>query len=301
MLDELTERFPDGQARMWGVVPGKNGANVSKAKRLQAGDFVLFYGDKKLYLAGTVAVRWENQALAERLWGLDHRNQTWEYMYALTDVRQIAVPIEEVQPLLGWSAKAVVQGFNIYEGAKAAGLRELCNLSVADDAVPEDEELVGPENDPDHQRQAGSSAGTSFDGPTDRTTTRQVRREQAALKQRLRELGKDICALCGRSIPADLLVAAHIKKRSKCDEKERLDFDRVGMLACLLNCDALYERGYISVDRGGKLLISAKVEGSPELKTQVKLLLEGRITPWWTEERERYFEWHRTHVFLQML
>lgn len=46
--------------------------------------------------------------------------------------------------------------------------------------------------------------------------------------------------------PRRLLVAAHIKPRSQCSDTERIDFDNIGMLACLLGYESLYEHGYIT-------------------------------------------------------
>ncbi|MFD9734319.1 hypothetical protein [Umezawaea sp. NPDC059074] len=294
VLADLHRLFPDGRARMWGVVPGKRNVNVGKVARLRAGDFVLFYGSGRLYLAGTVVLRWHNAALAKRLWGFDKSDvpQTWEHMYALTDVRQIDVPIQEVRLLLEWKPKAVVQGFNIYHAQDAEGLRELCNLAPAEEAPVE---VAGSDRD------AHEQLTRIFDGPTDGERASAIRLEQPQFKKRLNEIGRGSCALCGRVLPPGLLVGAHIKKRSKCTEDERRDFDNVGMLACLLGCDGLFERGYIAVGRGGELMVSTKAVESPEVTAMIQSHLQDRVIAWWTENREKYFEWHRTHVFLKML
>ncbi|ROP37172.1 hypothetical protein [Saccharothrix texasensis] len=294
VLSNLHRLFPEGRARMWGVTPGDGDANVGKVARLRAGDFVLFYGRGVLYLAGTVALRWHNRALAARLWTYDRRPvpQTWEHMYALTDVRQVQIPIDEVRPLLGWGPRAVVQGFNIYDGGKAAGLRELCNLALPDEGVLDEGTFEPDALPPPHQ---------PFDGPTDGAREGAVRLEQQQFKRRLGEIGGGRCALCDRPLPLSLLVAAHIKKRAKCSEEERLDFDNVGMLACVFGCDALYERGYVSVSPAGDIMISAKVAEFTEVEAMVQERLKGRRTSWWTPERDRYYQWHRTHRFLRML
>lgn len=293
ILAELRRAFPAGQARMWGVTPGMNNANVGKVDRLRAGDFVLFYGNKRLYLAGTVAVRWRNAALAERLWTQDEKGQTWEHMYALTDVRRIEVPVGEIQPLLGWGPRAVVQGFLIYGDSKAQALNELCNLA------PED--LVSTTDHDEPGARADADANRPFEGSPDGQRMAPVRLEQPRLKRRLRELSANTCALCGEQLPPAFLIAAHIKKRAKCTDDEKTDFDNVGMLACLLGCDSLFEHGYVGVDHGGELLISDKVLESSAVKTFVEARLANRRTPWWTDSREPYFAWHRTHVFLRMM
>ncbi|MFJ1562136.1 hypothetical protein [Streptomyces mirabilis] len=67
IVDQLKQLFPDGSASMWGVVPGKKGVNVSRIKKMRAGDWVFFSGDKRLYFGGTIALMWRNKALATRL------------------------------------------------------------------------------------------------------------------------------------------------------------------------------------------------------------------------------------------
>lgn len=62
------------------------------------------------------------------------------------------------------------------------------------------------------------------------------------------------CSLCGRELPINLLIAAHIKPRSQCTEAERRDFQAAAMLVCNLGCDALFEWGYVAVDNQGKII-----------------------------------------------
>jgi hypothetical protein len=89
-------------------------------------------------------------------------------------------------------------------------------------------------------------------GETDAITIGRRRREQGQLRAFL--LGGHAtaeCDLCGRELPASLLVAAHITPRAVSDEKQRGDFASVAMLACSLGCDDLFEIGYIVVDGDG--------------------------------------------------
>ncbi|AVL98221.1 MULTISPECIES: hypothetical protein [Microbacterium] len=89
-------------------------------------------------------------------------------------------------------------------------------------------------------------------GETDATTIGRRRREQGQLRAFL--LGgraTAACGLCGRELPASLLVAAHITPRALSNDKQRGDFASVAMLACSLGCDDLFEIGYIVVDGDG--------------------------------------------------
>ena len=89
--------FPEGSAPMWGITPGKGNRNLATLSKISTGDWVFFSGDKRLYLGGTIALRWRNKAFAERLWGLDDKGLTWEYMYALSGIQGFDIPVEEVR------------------------------------------------------------------------------------------------------------------------------------------------------------------------------------------------------------
>ncbi|MFF2348079.1 hypothetical protein [Pseudarthrobacter sp. NPDC058119] len=100
------------------------------------------------------------------------------------------------------------------------------------------------------------------------------------------------CALCGRTFPLSLLVTAHIKKRSKCSKSERVD-QHVVMAACALGCDALYEKGFISVNAEGRLVGGPKGATAPALLEQIEKLA-GKDVMIFGPQNEKYFAWHRT-------
>ncbi|WP_336158757.1 hypothetical protein [Amycolatopsis sp. VC5-11] len=289
VLAALHEVFPDGTAQFWGATPGVSGTNIGKWEKLAPGDAVFFYGQKRIYLAGHIALPFRNRALAERLWGFDANGLTWELMFALVNLREVTLPIEEIRAALGWSDNAFVQGFTVVKGDQANDLAELVNLLDTGNL------LVACEAFTRRVR-----ATTAPDGPTDGTRTASWRREHPLLKKRLVELAGDTCGLCGKHIPAAFLVGAHIKKRAHCTEEERKDFDNVGMLACVLGCDSLFERGYISVGESGEILVSDIVAESPTVAEFVRDRLEGRSSTWWNTERDKYYAWHRQHVFVAL-
>ena len=101
---------------------------------------------------------------------------------------------------------------------------------------------------------------------------RKMRAEQRDLRQHL-IAGRTAacCALCGKFLPVNLLIAAHIKPRSHCNEAERRDFQAAAMLVCNLGCDALFEWGYIAVnDRGN--IITVRPAATPHTVQAVALL-----------------------------
>jgi hypothetical protein len=104
------------------------------------------------------------------------------------------------------------------------------------------------------------------------------------------------CSLCGQRLPVSLLVAAHIKPRSECSRRERLDAANVVFAICVLGCDALYERGLIAVGQRGRIHVASVIESRI-----VKKLLGGRYShrkcSAWNEINAKYFEWHLTRRF----
>ena len=62
-----------------------------------------------------------------------------------------------------------------------------------------------------------------------------------------------MCAFAIETLPTNLLVAAHIKPRSKCSTSERKN-PNVVMPLCKIGCDDFFEKGYlISKCKGKKL------------------------------------------------
>jgi hypothetical protein len=105
------------------------------------------------------------------------------------------------------------------------------------------------------------------------------------------------CELCGMTYPVEFLVAAHIKKRSKCSDDEKRDIPANAMLACRFGCDELFERGFIAVAEDGAILTTT----SKSLTDDLVLRLEefaGLASSALAKSNMEYFRWHREHVFL---
>lgn len=134
-----------------------------------------------------------------------------------------------------------------------------------------------------------------FSGGTDKEIKGTFRREQRALRQHLigqRESGE--CGICGRSLSSSLLVAAHIKPRNECSEQERVD-PSVVMLACVLGCDSLFEKGAIFIDKAGIIRSSGKYGTFPDLVGFISLL-EGKTAEAYSPNARKYFAWHEKNT-----
>jgi len=119
-LKSLNSDFGDGQAAMWGLVPGDNGINISRWDSINPGDMVVFSGKKKMFAMGIVVSKFRNAQLAKQLWGKDSKGQTWEYMYTLSDVRETDVSYTDFNSAVGDNPKNNHMGFRILNAEKSA-------------------------------------------------------------------------------------------------------------------------------------------------------------------------------------
>lgn len=116
------------------------------------------------------------------------------------------------------------------------------------------------------------------------------RKEQAFLRAYLLDgLNQAACVLCGRLMPQDLLVAAHIKPRSKASRSERLDFENIAALMCSLGCDSLFEKGFVYVAEG-KIYINPARKYTLHLNKSVELLVNRTAENW--PGSSEYYKWH---------
>lgn len=121
-----------------------------------------------------------------------------------------------------------------------------------------------------------------------------TRKEQQRLRKHLLG-GKDhgSCFLCGEVLPGELLVAAHIKKRSKCTDAEKRDHANVVPM-CLLGCDALFERGHVALVNN-KIDIRCKGAAPGSQLYAILIVLRARKIEV-EAARKKYFEWHSKHA-----
>ncbi len=135
-------------------------------------------------------------------------------------------------------------------------------------------------------------------GPLDREHSAKGRVEQSYLRGRLfGNVEEATCCLCGRRFPLSLMIAGHIKPRGDCSRRERLDAENIVFCVCLLGCDALYERGLVSVGAKGKIYVSSPASTTRSLATFLRQLKRRRCASW-RESNAAYFDWHLTHQFM---
>ncbi|MFM2566398.1 HNH endonuclease [Bacillus sp. GX] len=98
------------------------------------------------------------------------------------------------------------------------------------------------------------------------------------------------CRLCGVS-DERFLIASHIKPWSQSDNQERLDVNN-GLLLCP-NHDALFDKGYISFNNDGIILISNSLDEA----TKVFLNINEAMKVALNEGQQKYMKWHRENIY----
>jgi hypothetical protein len=108
---------------------------------------------------------------------------------------------------------------------------------------------------------------------------------------RQRKFGQ--CVLCGSNFPVELLVAAHIRKRSQCDDRMKLDFENNVFPMCRFGCDELFERGFVVVDHEGRIRRNYPLPLPTDSRAEGLLaVLEDSECNAYGDNTKAYFEWH---------
>ena len=98
------------------------------------------------------------------------------------------------------------------------------------------------------------------------------------------------CCLCSVENHT-LLIASHIKPWSESEPKEKLDVDN-GFLMCP-NHDRLFDKGYITFDDAGKIIISDKLTENDRVFLNVNSNMHIDLT----DSNKKYLKFHRENVF----
>jgi putative restriction endonuclease len=127
-------------------------------------------------------------------------------------------------------------------------------------------------------------------GPTQKQQLVQARRGQGIFKSNVR-LNETKCRITGVA-DARLLIASHIKPWAESSDKEKLD----GCNGLLLSphVDLLFDRGFISFENDGTLLVSSKLD--PIVLDQWGIGAITHVEPFKLEQCV-YLEYHRSKRF----
>lgn len=125
---------------------------------------------------------------------------------------------------------------------------------------------------------------------TDRKAYINVRIGQSELRyKKLKEIG--CCELCGIKTP-ELLIASHIKPWTDSNNTEKVDTENI-LLLCSMH-DALFDKGFISFDQNGKILISNKLSQEEQALLNIHDETQIDIT---SDRKIKYLDYHKKERF----
>lgn len=111
---------------------------------------------------------------------------------------------------------------------------------------------------------------------------------QDTFREALMDYWDGACAVTGITVP-EMLRASHAKPWAECEsDEERLNVFNGFLLSA--NLDALFDRGLISFDAHGKILISSQI---PAQQRQLIGLTDQMALRWLAPEHFQFLAWHR--------
>ena len=282
IYENILELYPDGNIYIWGVTNGANDANKHKWEKIKKGDVTLFSQDGMIFRTAITTMAFHNKSLANYLWGVNDKGETWENIYLVDDIKALNISYKQFNKIVGYDEKYIIQGFNVLDDLKSEKLFN--KLDLYSDVIPAD--ITEQEYEKEIKRLMNEEN-------LDKASQGTSRKEQSYLRKIMFN-GKKIatCGICGREMPVELLVTAHIKKRSDCTKEERLDVSNIVMPMCKLGCDDLYEKGYILV-REGKIERNRSKFESLAVTNYLNGVVGMKCTAW-NERTSEYFEQHNS-------
>lgn len=132
--------------------------------------------------------------------------------------------------------------------------------------------------------------GEQSDPATTRAALTQQRIGQGTFREALKQRWESACAVTGITC-SELLRASHVRPWKNSNSRQRRDPENGLLLAA--HMDALFDRGLMSFDSAGKMLLSSKL-GS-DVRQDFGLPRALRYPP--SKQLEEYLEYHREFLF----
>ena len=287
--DDMRENFETARKH------GTWGLRVPQTAPLAAGDTALFIGSvggsprksDRDWLESTASFCWTAEVTStwftneEPIW----ENGSFPYRFTFKE------PRDHGRVSLSPDCDFTRDGSLVVKRAATSNAGEGSEMGRQCQTFPRGQMFLGSE-DGMTSVETDESDTAAFLGELNKATSTKARREQRKLRKILLEAGS-ACAICGRELDESLLVAAHIKARTHCDDDERRDLHNVAMLACRLGCDAAYEEGLLYVDQEGFV----RLNESSRLRKYGDCVGDrlGLSCKAFRPETAQYFDWHRRH------
>lgn len=282
---------------IWSPIAKKNGAynqTYENLKLVQAGDIVFSYADGSIKAIGTAISGYENTPKPTEFGAAGDAWDVLGWRVAI-DWQMLDEPLRPkshlavIAPLLPEKHSPIraVNGDGVQSCYLASISTDLGNLLLR---------LAGQSDTEAHEQEAEAQereqmrlVWESTISQTDKEQIVKARVGQGLFRRRLAQV-ESSCRLTGVS-DISFLVASHIKPWRVSSNEERLS----GHNGLLLSphVDLLFDKGYISFDDDGTLLVALS---AASVISAWQLSNEPSKRPFTTEQKE-FLQYHRTHVF----
>lgn len=282
-LDAIAE---NGKIKCWGVASGRA---IAQWKKIRSGDIALLASEVGVEFIGCVAFKAVSEELGRNAWLNDPDVGFFDHQYFFSSyfIPDKPIPKRELNALLGYDAGYNWMGMTVKAGRVAERTLEhpVINAwlsSMRRQAIEKDLKELAKLEFPENEEE------------TDGESTTRRRKEQRRLRDFLLDGRISApCAVCGEQFPSPMLVAAHLKKRARCTNVERLQFDRVAALMCKFGCDELFERGYVYA-QSGTWKVRNDLPQYPRVSSLLKTLSGSKCEIW--QQSQAFLEWHAKYT-----
>ncbi|WP_129336363.1 hypothetical protein [Cellulomonas endophytica] len=111
----ILRRHGEEEARFWGTYD----TNITKLKRVSAGDTVVFTGGGGIWALGKIGYQFKNPKFAEALWKPEPDKGVYTQLYSVAEFRTVDLPYSLLTEALGHRARNTFQTLVSYEGERA--------------------------------------------------------------------------------------------------------------------------------------------------------------------------------------
>jgi len=255
LADKIQEIYQNQKIRFWGVFAGDDARKRSMWGNIQPGDVVFFANQNEIIMSAIVVLVTRNSEFGKRFLGYKNTIEDDDYypdiIYFLDEFKKQSIYNKEFIDIAGYSKKYTFRNSILVNKISSQKIIDFFDLS-------------SNTYYPNITEKEFHNSVVQFNDlkMLDVNMRSNARREQAFLRKYLFNVEKHKhCAICGKEYPVNLMVAGHIKKRSRCTLNEKLDYKNIVMPICKFGCDELYEKGYISVMDGKKSQVGLMLLG----------------------------------------
>jgi hypothetical protein len=252
--------------------------------KLKPGDTLLMYENKEGVVAvGRVLEQWDGESHSDPQYyppeaDSGHESESWfghEYRIEVDwylDLSASPIAIAELRQRIGYTPRGAVTQFVKKRPIVEAMIQE---REAGQDTLADDIEAI---------------VKSSVDSTTKKSLVN-ARIGQGLFRQEVLRRWGNRCSVT-RSVTLDAIRASHIKRWCESSNEERLDPENG--LPLVASLDALFDKGLVSFDSAGKLIISSQLNAN---ERQLFGLNKCSLTRTPTVKTAEYLAFHREKVF----